>query len=187
MMRFFSHLLVVFIFGIFSFVFSSNAFAVKRLAVLEFRGVGVQKEILTLITDGVRLGVLDGLNEHKIDGQEVLVMTKENMMDMLNQMGKSAADCQGECKVELGRNIGADYVISGELFKVDELYILNVKMHETAQGKLMSGEETRGKDLETMLDASKTKIPGSRSASFAPEKRPTKRAKKAIKRRSRRP
>ena len=37
----------------------SLAFATKRLAVLEFRGVGVEDMVLTILSDSVRKGVLD--------------------------------------------------------------------------------------------------------------------------------
>ena len=96
------------------YLIPSISFATKRMAVLEFRGVGVDAAALPVITDYVRSGVLEGIGKQQIDGQDMLVMTRENMMDMLSSMGKSAADCQGECVVEIARNIGTDYVVSGE-------------------------------------------------------------------------
>ena len=84
----------------------STALATKRLAVLEFTGINVDNDFLFLISDTVRMGVLEELQNQDLD-DEILVMTRENMMDMLTQMGKTAADCRGECEVELARNIGA--------------------------------------------------------------------------------
>ena len=85
---------------------------------LEFRGVGVGDTVLMILSDAVRTGVLDVTQGKEVDGDELVVMTRENMMDMLNQMGKTAEDCQGECEVEFARNIGADFVISGEVAAV---------------------------------------------------------------------
>ena len=133
----------------------SLAFATKRLAVLEFRGVGVDEQALPVITDYVRSGVLEGIGKQQVDGNDVLVMTRENMMDMLTSMGKSISDCTGECEVEIARNIGADFVVSGELTKLGDLLILNIKLHETVQGQLLAVEDARGSKLEAMLDHAK--------------------------------
>ena len=122
-----------FMFVLIIYFLPSISFATKRMAVLEFRGVGVDAAALPVITDYVRSGVLEGIGKQQIDGQDMLVMTRENMMDMLSSMGKSAADCQGECVVEIARNIGTDYVVSGEMTKLGDMFVLNIKLHETAR------------------------------------------------------
>ena len=43
------------------------------------------------------------------------VMTRENVLVMLESAGKSLAECEGECEVDTGRRLGADLVISGEI------------------------------------------------------------------------
>lgn len=45
-------------------------------------------------------------------------MTRESTEMILQQFGKTLADCTGECEVETGRKLGADYVISGRITKV---------------------------------------------------------------------
>ena len=45
------------------YLLPSFAFATKRLAVLEFRGVGVDEAVLRVIADDVRIGVLEGINK----------------------------------------------------------------------------------------------------------------------------
>ena len=130
----------------------SLAFATKRLAVLEFRGVGVEDAVLMILSDAVRTGVLDVTQGKKIAGDDLVVMTRENTMDMLNQMGKSAEDCQGECEVELARNIGADFVISGEVAKLDELYVFTIKLHETDRGVLLASQILKETGMSALID-----------------------------------
>lgn len=78
----------------------------KRLAVLEFRGK-IDSDVLETFADAVRGGAVEGLA-----GREVEVLTRENMMVLLREMGKE--DCtEGDCEVETARNIGADFVVSG--------------------------------------------------------------------------
>src|SRR5690349_8177744 len=59
------------------------------------------------------------------------VITRENLLVLLQSTGKDLADCEGECEVETGRRIGADLVISGDLLKVGTQYKLNLRLHET--------------------------------------------------------
>ena len=55
------------------------------MAVLEFHGVGIEQQRLLLLTDYVRSGVVEGIGNQKIDREEVMVMTRENMMDMFQR------------------------------------------------------------------------------------------------------
>ena len=94
----------------------------KRLAVLEFRGKNLEQDILMTFSDTVRGGALQGLS-----GRGVVVMTRENMLVLLKDMGKK--DCQeGECEVETARNIGADYVVSGKVVRMEK----NLRRHAQA-------------------------------------------------------
>ena len=68
------------------YLLPSICFATKRMAVLEFHGVGIEQQRLLLLTDYVRSGVVEGIGNQKIDREEVMVMTRENMMDMLASM-----------------------------------------------------------------------------------------------------
>ena len=97
------------------FILPSISHATKRLAVLEFQGVGVDEEIVSLLADDVRIGVLEGIGNRLVDNEEILVMTRENMMEFMKEMDKDPSECFGECEVEVARNIGADYLISGKI------------------------------------------------------------------------
>ena len=81
-----------------------------------------------------------------------LVMTRENMMSILKEMGKGIEECTGECEVEIARNIGADYVVSGEVYLIEDQYILSLKMHDTQAGNLLGREEAKGNKITELLD-----------------------------------
>ena len=125
------------LFCLFLLLLPQVSFADVRLAVLEFRGVGISDGLLSVLTDEIRTGVLHVSKGQKIKGEKLIIMTKENMMQVLKDQGLSAEDCTGACEVEIAKNIGAEYVISGNLTKIDELYVLTVKLHETAQSNLL--------------------------------------------------
>jgi TolB-like protein len=111
----------------------------QRLAVLEFSGRSMEADALGAFADAVRGGTVDGLV-----GRDVKVMTRENMMVLLREMGKSEC-AEGECEVETGRNIGAQFVISGSVVHIEGAYVVGLKLHETQQGDLLASETIQAK------------------------------------------
>ncbi|MEC7986236.1 MAG: PEGA domain-containing protein [Myxococcota bacterium] len=131
----------------------SIARADVRLAVLEFQGIEVEESLLRVLSDKVRAGTLKASKGRKIKGQDLLIITRENMLEILKDMGKGIEDCKGACEVELAKNIGADYVISGELVQIRGLYVLSIKMHETARGNLLGTEDMETESVKSLISA----------------------------------
>lgn len=114
----------------------------KRLAVLEFRGK-IDNDVLDTFADAVRGGAVEGLA-----GREIEVLTRENMMVLIREMGKK--DCtEGDCEVETARNIGADFVMSGTVARVDDAFVVTLKLHETKRGSLLATNQI---DAKTQLE-----------------------------------
>jgi len=88
------------------------------LAVLEFSGAKIQGDVLDIFADTVRGGVVDGLA-----GRGVQVLSRENMMVLLKEMGKKACG-EGDCEVETARNIGVDFVVSGSVVLIDQSFVV---------------------------------------------------------------
>jgi hypothetical protein len=80
-----------------------------------------------------------------------LIMTKENMLEILQDMDKDLSCTAGKCEIEIGRNIGADYIISGSILQVEGLYLLTLKLHETDSGNLLSGQEIKNPSLVDLI------------------------------------
>src|SRR2546427_483050 len=78
------------------------------------------------------------------------VITRENMLVLLQASGKDLASCEGECEVDTGRRIGADVVVSGELLKFGTQYKLNMKLHDTRSGELISGTVASGATADAL-------------------------------------
>jgi formylglycine-generating enzyme required for sulfatase activity len=119
------------------------------VAVLEFRNKlkgDEQKNVdAGFLADEVRelmLKAMPGLH----------VMTRENMLVLLQASGKKLEECEGECEVDTGRRIGADLVVSGELLRFGSAYKLDLKLHETREGRLIAGAIASGKTVDE-LDA----------------------------------
>lgn len=127
-------------------LFCSSAFAeVKRLAVLEFRGVGMEQEVLLLFSNEVRSGVIN-----IIDKETMMVMTRESTEMILKDMGKDIGCIEGSCEVEIGREIGADYIITGSIVELDSDYVLTLMLHDTHTAELLSSESTDASDFKAL-------------------------------------
>ena len=132
----------------FFLLFCSSAFAeIKRVTVLEFRGVAIEEAMLLKLSDQARKAALDTLSK-----EEYLIMTRENMMQVLSDMGKDASCIEGSCEVELGRNIGADLIITGDILKIDASYVLTLKLYETKNGGLLQIKEVQQESLLVLKD-----------------------------------
>ena len=125
----------------------ASAEDIKRIAVLEFRGIGLDPDFLLKLSDQSRLAGVDVLPQ-----EEYSVITRENMMLVLSDMGKDASCMEGSCEVDIGRNIGADYVVTGNVMWVEEKCLLTLKLYETKTGKLLAGEEIKKERLLDLVE-----------------------------------
>lgn len=121
------------------------AAAAQVVGVLEFRDkVPAEQRIdAAYLSDQVRAAVKEVLPQSR-------VITRENMLVLLKASGRSLEECESECEVETGRRIGADLVVSGELLRFGTQYKLNMKLHATGQGELLSGSVAGGATAEEL-------------------------------------
>jgi TolB-like protein len=117
-----------------------------RIAVLELSG-SLKAQELALMSDKVRAGVLDATQ-----GRDIVVMSRENMAVLAKDMGLDLSCIEGACEVETGRNLGAAYVVSGALVRIQRTWICTLKVHDTRNGALLASGDARGKDSLELLD-----------------------------------
>lgn len=98
-----------------------------RLAVLEFRDEAQLPPFeRALLADSVRGAALN---------TPFQVMTKENMITLLPP-GQTLEDCIGECEVDVGRKLGAHYIITGMIGRLEGELQLLLRLYETREGNL---------------------------------------------------
>ena len=78
------------------------------------------------------------------------IMTRENLLVLLQSTGKKLEECEGECEVDTGRRIGADQIISGELQKVGTRFKLTLRLHDTHEGRLLASAIGSGKSIDEL-------------------------------------
>jgi len=116
-----------------------------KLAVLELRNftTDLTRENAQYFTDLVRTAALKAQ-------PQLQVMTRENLMVLLQASGKDLANCEGECEVDTGRRFGADQIVSGEIQKVGTRYKLTLRLHDTHEGRLLASTQASGKTIDEL-------------------------------------
>ena len=128
----------------------SGSKTVKKIAVLILQNDSALKASqVAYLTEQVRAAAL------RLPAKTYTVMTKENILEMLPPGVDNLAACEGDCEVETGRNIGADYVVTGTLVRFEKTYKSFLKLHETKTGTLLKTAQASSRTingLETALE-----------------------------------
>jgi hypothetical protein len=87
------------------------------------------------------------------------VMTRDNILSLIPP-DKNAAECfEGQCLVEIGRNVGADYAVQGTVSKFDGKLTLTVEAYATMSGNLVGSFTSESQTASGLLDAMREKSP----------------------------
>ena len=106
-----------------------------RLAVLEFESVGkMDPNFMMQLSDETRGGALDVFPPAT---SKVMVLTRENLLDVLAQDGKDASCIAGECAVGIARSIGARFVIVGSVAKIEGQYSTTIGVYDAESNDLL--------------------------------------------------
>lgn len=141
--------LVVVLIALLSTGLPSTAAMAARLAVLEFEGDDtLDTKALAYLSDEVRAAALRVLDRSVWE-----VITRENMIVMLEANTSDLAECIGECEVETGQLLGADLVVSGSQLKLGSQYRVQLKAFDTQTGNLLAIEKVEADDVDGLVDA----------------------------------
>ncbi|MFN3201453.1 MAG: outer membrane beta-barrel protein [Bradymonadia bacterium] len=123
---------------------ATNAQGRKKIAVLEFiNTAGLTEPEAKYVPDLVRGEAT------RLPQGGYLIMTRENILEMLPP-GVDLASCEGSCEVETGRNVGADFVVSGQIIKFGSKLKVTMKLYETGNGALLASERASAADVDTL-------------------------------------
>lgn len=141
---------------IFFAVVGSSAFATQFVAVLETisnEGSPVTLSEKLFITDELRAAAVTALANY-----DFTIMTRENILVMLPP-DKDMAECEGECLVETGRNISANYVVQGRIGRFGSDLTLTVELYETATGRFIGSTTSKSEFIQGLLLDAQSKAP----------------------------
>ena len=111
-------------------VVSSVSFAATRVAVMDLHAkAGVSKDLASLLSDTLRAAAF---NERVFD-----LMNREDMADILREVKfQQSGACEStSCVVSMGNALGVEKIITGSIGKLDDRYVLTVKLVDIAKSK----------------------------------------------------
>lgn len=116
--------------------------APKRIAALDVQSKSdIEEQELIYISDLMR-----GAVRRALPGNRFLLMTRENIADLMPG-GGTLNDCVGDCAVTVGRKLGAEFVISSELFVLQSGRKLSLSLYNTTDANLVASTAVSGADL----------------------------------------
>lgn len=124
---------------------------IKRIAVLEFRGVGIEQPLLLKLSDQSRVAASEIFSQN-----EYLIITRESIQQILSDMGKDSSCMEGECELEIGRNIQADIIVTGDIINTEGTYFLTLKIYNTSTNVLLKAKNVESENFKELLHKTKT-------------------------------
>lgn len=76
------------------------------------------------------------------------VITRENLVTLLQASGRDISQCEGTCAVDTARLIGADYVVAGDFARVGPAVKLTLTLYDAKTGNVLSGTTAAGRNPE---------------------------------------
>jgi len=87
----------------------------------------------------------------KVLGKQIVVITRENLVDLLKAHGKTMEQCsEAKCATEYGRAISADYIITGEILKYGRQVKATLRLHRTSPPQLLESVQWGGEGVQEL-------------------------------------
>ena len=115
----------------------------KKVAVLELvNKAGVTDDEAYALTDQVRV-----VASQTLPGSSFIVMTSENIQELLPPDMDLKKCTDAKCEVEMGRMLGADYIITGEIIRFGGKLQVNLRSHNSFTSHFVFGGNTMADDI----------------------------------------
>lgn len=120
-----------------------------HLVVLEFASVGAVDEALLLqLSDQTRGAALSVFPKST---SNVQVLSRESLLDYVQRQGKDASCLDGECAVEVAKNINARFVVTGNVTYQQGTYRVVLKAHDSTSNRLLGQKNISASSSSELL------------------------------------
>ena len=103
----------------------------KNIAVLELRPSGISVDQAQILTDRLR--------SELFKTEKFIVLERDKMNEILEEQGFQLSGCTtNDCAVEIGKLIGVEQIITGNIGKLENLYTLNIRLIDVETGKILN-------------------------------------------------
>lgn len=103
----------------------------KNIAVLELRPAGISVDQAQILTDRLR--------SELFKTEKFIVLERDKMNEILEEQGFQLSGCTtNDCAIEIGKLIGVEQIITGDIGKLENLYTLNIRLIDVETGKILN-------------------------------------------------
>ncbi len=123
-----------------------NLKEIQRVAILELKDY-----TQGAVTESERMYLSNLIRQslNLLPKNQYAVMTQENIISLLPE-GKVLEDCLKDCEVLIGRELGANYIITGEIVRFGQALRISLKLHESKSGILKGSDNLSGLKIEEL-------------------------------------
>jgi len=108
---------------------------------------GLNEDQLSLLAQTAR-----GEAARLLAGKGYTILSEENTISILRDMGVELATCEGECEVEIARKLQADWLLSTKVVQFGSGWNLQVNLFQASSGSLMGSERGRAEQPEELVE-----------------------------------
>ncbi|UCG52846.1 MAG: hypothetical protein JSW58_04640 [Candidatus Latescibacterota bacterium] len=120
----------------------------KKVAVLEFRNLAdLTDSEVTRLADSVR-----DIAARTLSKESFVVMTREDITNLTPANTTRVSWALSESMVGIGRLLGADYLISGEVLKYDDGYRARLRVHQCRTSLFLGSSTARGETISLLQE-----------------------------------
>jgi hypothetical protein len=121
------------------------------LSILDLRTSGVSKADADVL--------LDYLSSHLVESGEYTIIDRSQRETVLKEIEFSQSDCTDEaCQLRIGKLLSANRIVIGSIGKLEQTYLLNLKMIEVETGRLLKAVSGKYKDMGEMIGDGKNLV-----------------------------
>ncbi|MCX7040854.1 MAG: hypothetical protein NT005_17180 [Spirochaetes bacterium] len=118
------------------------------LSILDLRTSGVSKADADVL--------LDYLSSHLVESGAYTIIDRSQRETVLKEIEFSQSDCTDEaCQLRIGKLLSANRIVIGSVGKLDQIYLLTLKMIEVETGKLLKAVSGKYKSMGEMISDGK--------------------------------
>ena len=78
-------------------------------------------------------------------------MNSQVLQQPLAEVADDPACNNGQCDLRIGRGVGADYIVTGNVLKLEGSFFVTIKLYETEMGRLLRGEEVEADSVGDII------------------------------------
>ncbi|MBC8345601.1 MAG: hypothetical protein H8E56_05040 [Candidatus Marinimicrobia bacterium] len=116
--------------------FFTISFSQETVAVLDFEGIGVPKDITRALSNRFASEFLD------LSKGKYVLIERQQMGKILNEQGVQMSGCvTSECAVEIGNALGAQFMIAGSISKVGTIFTISSRLVDVETTEVISSSD----------------------------------------------